>query len=109
MWQTVAPRALSLDQRRSLLLACREALNNIVKHSRASEVLVAATWQSGTLELRIEDNGRGFDPADIHPGAMGLAGLRHRLEGLGGRFQLESAAGRGTKILLHLPLPTRNQ
>ncbi len=89
---------LSLEQRRNLLLVAREALNNVVKHSAASEVRIAVQRREGSLELSIQDNGRGFDPGVVHAGAMGLTGMRRRIESLGGKFRLESAAGAGTRI-----------
>lgn len=99
------PFPLSLDQRRNLLLVAREALNNVVKHSAASEVRIAARRRDEHLELSIQDNGRGFDSGVVCPGAMGLTGMRGRVENLGGRFQLESAPGAGTRIRIKIKWP----
>ncbi len=100
------PLPLALDQRRNLLLVAREALNNVVKHSAASEVRIAARRRDGNLELSIQDNGRGFDSGVVRPGAMGLTGMRSRIESLGGRFQLESAPGAGTRIRINVKWQT---
>ncbi len=100
------PFPLSLDQRRNLLLVAREALNNVVKHSAASEVRIAARRRDNHLELSIQDNGRGFDSGVVRPGTMGLVGMRGRVENLGGRFQLESAPGTGTRIRINLKWQT---
>ncbi|MCL4787212.1 MAG: hypothetical protein KJ070_10520 [Verrucomicrobia bacterium] len=93
---------LSLEQRRNLLLVAREALNNVVKHSAASEVRIAVQRRERSLELSIQDNGSGFDSGVVRPGAMGLTGMRCRIENLGGRFQLESAPGAGTRIRINV-------
>jgi ligand-binding sensor domain-containing protein/signal transduction histidine kinase len=96
------PLSLSLDQRRNLLLVAREALNNLVKHSGAAEVSIAAWRRAGYLELAIQDNGRGFNPGDIRSGAMGLGGMRRRIESLGGHFQVESSPGAGTRVVVQI-------
>ena len=51
----------------------------------------------------IEDDGVGFDPALVREGALGLVGIRERVSILGGRFELESAPGAGTTIVVELP------
>lgn len=100
------PFPLSLDRRRNLLLVAREALNNVVKHAAASEVRIAARHRDNHLELSIQDNGRGFDSGVVCPGVMGLTGMRGRIENLGGRFQLESSPGAGTRIRIKIKWPT---
>lgn len=97
-------RTLSLDQRRNLLLVAREALNNIVKHAAATEVCIRANGSDHSLQLAIEDNGRGFDSASVRPGGLGLGSMRRRVESLGGTFELESRSGAGTKILIAIRL-----
>ncbi len=97
-------RALSLDQRRNLLLVAREALNNIVKHSAATEVCIRANGSDHSLHLAIEDNGRGFDSALVRRDGLGLPSMRRRVENLGGTFELASHAGAGTKILITMKL-----
>lgn len=100
------PLALSLDQRRNLLLVAREALNNAVKHSGATEVLITAQRRGGNLEITLCDNGCGFAPEAVRAGAMGLSGMRRRVESVGGRFELNSATGAGTTIRIHIKWQT---
>jgi ligand-binding sensor domain-containing protein/signal transduction histidine kinase len=95
-------RPLSLDQRRNLLLVAREAVNNIVKHSGASEVTIGVHAGPGHLDLSIRDNGCGFDPSTARAGALGLKGMRQRIESLGGTLHLESSPGTGTRILIEI-------
>jgi len=104
----IAPRLpehpLSVDQRRNLLLVVREAINNIVKHARATEVHVRASGSSNTLHLEIEDNGRGFDPGAARPDGLGLGSMKRRVENMGGTFELASHQGTGTKIVITIKL-----
>ncbi|MCW5553221.1 MAG: hypothetical protein KIS67_13810 [Verrucomicrobiae bacterium] len=100
------PRPLSLEQRRNLLLVAREALNNVVKHSGATEVLITARWRGGNLELMIRDNGRGFDASAVRSGTMGLSGMCRRIENLGGQFELESSPEAGTRIRIQVKWQT---
>jgi signal transduction histidine kinase len=105
-----SPRELSTDLRHNLFLAIKEALHNIVKHARASEVRLRIQFSGDTLDIVIEDNGCGFNPALERNGAVGdaqadgLRNMRQRMNDIGGQFDFESSAGMGTKIHLCLPL-----
>jgi signal transduction histidine kinase len=94
---------LTSETRHNLYLAYREALNNIAKHSAATEVWVRFQWRDNALNIVIEDNGRGFLEAEAQPGE-GLLNMRRRLEKIGGRFESESRPGAGTICRLWLPL-----
>ena len=90
--------ALTIEQRRNLLLVAREALNNIVKHAAATEVILRAYGDGQLLQLDVEDNGRSFDPAAVRPSALGLASMKRRVENLGGAFEIQSRSDTGTRI-----------
>ncbi len=102
---------LSTEARHHLFLAVKEVLNNVVRHSGASEVWLRLSMNHGSLDLTVTDNGRGISPeseagaAGRARGHEGLGNIRRRVEGLGGRFALETGAA-GTTIRLSLPLPT---
>jgi two-component system sensor histidine kinase DegS len=82
----------------------QEALANAARHSGAAVAHVWVSWLEGHLEVVVADEGRGFDPgATVDPG-IGLAGMYERAELLGGRLSIQSAAGRGTRISLDLPI-----
>jgi signal transduction histidine kinase/ligand-binding sensor domain-containing protein len=104
------PRELSTDLRHNLFLVIKEALHNIVKHARASEVRLRIQFSGDTLDIVIEDDGCGFDPALARNGATGdpladgLRNMRQRMNDIGGAFEFQSGAGMGTKIHLSLPL-----
>ena len=87
-----------------LLGVVSEALSNIARHSGASRAMVWITAEpDGSLQLRIEDNGRGFDPAAVGSlGHQGLANMRSRVETVGATMDIESDAT-GTRIEIHRP------
>jgi signal transduction histidine kinase len=104
------PAALDPESGHHLLLVVREALNNAVRHGRPGRVSVRLEGERGDLRIRIQDDGCGFVPeTDSQPGAAhyGIAGMRERIESLGGVFALDSAPGRGTGIEITLPLEPR--
>lgn len=98
---------LAADTRHNLFLAVKEALHNVVKHAAASEVRIVLTPGPAGLELLVADNGRGFTPGGAARG-NGLANMRRRLEDIGGRCDLQSEPGAGTRITFRLPLDPRH-
>lgn len=92
----------------------QEGLTNIVRHARASKVVIEINGgESGAeLEIVVRDNGRGFDDGkwagpDV-PGHGGLLGMRERVELLGGQFRMNSQPGQGTRIVALLPLQNKD-
>lgn len=88
--------------------AAQEALNNVARHARATRVEVRLGSRDGALELCIEDDGRGFEPAAAHEQSlrgmsMGLAGMRERVALAGGRVEIRSAPGAGTTLCVVFP------
>ncbi|ABE49082.1 signal transduction histidine kinase, glucose-6-phosphate specific [Methylobacillus flagellatus KT] len=81
----------------------QECLTNVTRHSNASRVDIRITIEKTMLNITVEDNGRGFNTAQL-PSGFGLAGMRERVEGLGGRFSLDSALAAGTRVNVELPL-----
>jgi PAS domain S-box-containing protein len=76
----------------------QEALHNIVKHAAAKNVRVEVRRHEGGVRLRIEDDGKGFDPDAVPDGHLGLAGMRVRADRVGARFRCTSEPGGGTTI-----------
>jgi signal transduction histidine kinase len=80
----------------------QESLNNIGKHARASRVTVSLATENGGVRLRIHDDGVGFDPLAarelVGDGHFGLAGMRERVEMVGGRLVVDSVPGEGTTV-----------
>jgi two-component system sensor histidine kinase UhpB len=83
----------------------QEALNNIAKHSRADRVDVVLEHNSEYVSLIVEDNGVGFNPSEVEAGGgFGLIGMRERAALAGADFQIESAPGSGTTVILRVPV-----
>jgi len=89
---------VSAAVRHNLFMATQEGLNNAVKHARPSQVCLRVVLSGNRLAISLEDDGCGFDPASALAGRNGLENMRQRLESVGGKFQLASAPGRGTRI-----------
>jgi signal transduction histidine kinase len=96
-------RALRADLRHNLFLAFKEALNNVIKHARASEVAIRLRLQDDRLVVSIQDDGCGFDPG-VASARNGLRNMKQRLESAGGAFECHSAPERGTRIVLAMKL-----
>jgi len=86
-----------------LLRIAQEALSNARRHARATHVTVRLTESDGYLELAIQDNGTGFDPASPEPG-FGLRTMQERVQTLNGGFEIDSALGSGTLVTVRAPL-----
>jgi two-component system sensor histidine kinase UhpB len=85
-----------------LFRVAQEALNNVARHARANSVLLRLVAQQGELRLQVIDDGLGFDPAEAR--GSGLGGMRERLRLHGGRLDLRSAPGHGTRLRAVVPL-----
>jgi signal transduction histidine kinase len=87
----------------NLYRVAQEALTNAGKHARAQHVHISLGWEAGNLIMRIQDDGRGFEtPNTLHgltsQNHFGLAGMRERVELIGGQWRLDSAPGEGTTV-----------
>ena len=89
--------------RHNVFLVVKEALQNIVKHARATEVWLRVNATNQGLRIAIEDNGRGFDRAPEDALADGLRNMRLRMKELGGECRIQSRVGAGTAIIVELP------
>ena len=88
---------------------CQEALNNVAKHARANRVQINLHYDAGAVELRIHDDGRGFDPAHIPSGHYGLSMMRERAEAVGARLTVASQPGHGTEIAVRWTKPVERE
>ena len=82
----------------ALYRLCQEGLNNIVKHAKASEVVMKLRYEVGLAELTIHDNGQGFDPAQIPSGHYGLNIMQERAQAIGAQLSVSSRIGQGTDV-----------
>jgi signal transduction histidine kinase/ligand-binding sensor domain-containing protein len=104
---------LSSEERHNLFLTFEEALNNVLKHSAATHVQVEMAFNAAEFELKVTDNGRGFEmpaapaapvPAHGGRGGNGLKNMRQRLTAIGGEYLVSSQPGQGTTITMRIPL-----
>jgi two-component system, NarL family, sensor histidine kinase DevS len=99
---------LPIETIAELLALTREGLSNVARHASATHASVLLEiGDDGTLRLEMADDGRGFDPrTSPAQGHHGLANMRSRADALGARFGIESAPGRGTRIIVTLARPS---
>ena len=90
-----------------LLMVAREAVSNAVHHAQPEEVRINVNFGRDKMQLLVIDNGRGFNPDEVltHQSShFGLIGMRERIEHLGGRFEINSAPGKGTRLCVDVPV-----
>lgn len=96
---------LDEDLQTLLFRVAQEALNNAAKHAHARQVLVRLVARGGLLQLQVLDDGRGCDTtAVLQAGGSGVGGMRERLRLYGGRLELHSVPGEGTRLRAVVPL-----
>jgi signal transduction histidine kinase len=89
----------------ALFRIVQEAVNNVLRHAQAQHVAVTLVRQADHVELRIADDGQGFDLQLPRSGRhVGLWSMRERVEQLGGQFEVRSAPGQGTAVTARVPL-----
>jgi PAS domain S-box-containing protein len=82
----------------------QEALTNVARHASAKRIVITLDEQNGELQMSIADDGIGFDADEAGHSSTGIEGMRERALLLGGRFEVHSASGEGTRIEASLPL-----
>ena len=89
----------------------QEALNNVAKHSHATEATIQLAKSDGAVRCSVKDNGAGFKVRAVSSRkgdrGLGLIGIRERVEALGGAFTITSSPGLGTQLSVKLPLTKR--
>jgi signal transduction histidine kinase len=95
---------LPLGVQQELYHIAQEALNNILKHAKASRVSVHLSFGEQQTCLEIQDDGVGFDVAHLNAGGLGLPGIHERAQKIGGHLDIASAPGKGTRIKIMVPL-----
>lgn len=90
----------------ALFRVTQEALSNVLRHSGVNQAEVRLCYETVEVRLQVSDHGRGFDPVETFrpPRGWGLAGMRERIEAVGGTLQLISAPGQGTTVDVLIPL-----
>jgi signal transduction histidine kinase len=94
------PTPLPAEVQMAFYRTAQEALNNIVKHAGATSATVSLRWLPGGLQLGVHDDGRGFDPAAVPAGHLGLGGMHERAAAIGATLFVRAAPGEGTHLTL---------
>lgn len=102
-------KPLPADLRKNVFLSVKEALHNIVKHSKATEARLQISYQETNLVITLEDNGQGGAPpgardAGLAVGHDGLKNMRERMRAAGGTFMIEERPSGGTQVTLRVPV-----
>jgi signal transduction histidine kinase len=101
----VAAARFGDERAETILRMAQEALRNVERHARATRVVVRLqSADDARLELRIEDNGVGFDPKAQRPGHYGIVGLREQAELIGAELLIDSRPNEGTSLRISLRL-----
>ncbi len=98
---------ISPELRHNVFLVAKEAVNNLVKHARASSVWLRLRLEPGHFVLEIEDDGCGLGPEAVNKGRNGLRNMRKRMEDVGGQFAIGPGPARGTLARISAPLENR--
>jgi ligand-binding sensor domain-containing protein/signal transduction histidine kinase len=90
--------SMSAEVRRNVFLVFKESLNNVLKHSGATEVTLSMTQSANTIIFHVQDNGRGFDPSSPSPFRNGMVNMKRRMDEIGGKLNIISERGKGTRV-----------
>ena len=102
--EPAAEEILTGEEARELVMITREAVSNCVRHARATRIVIALRHLGSRVQLRIRDNGSGFD-GELRPAkGLGFARMEERVQKIGGRLNIQSKVGRGTCITAHVYL-----
>jgi signal transduction histidine kinase len=106
------PQTLPEVVEENLLRIGQEALANIIKHSKATDVEIGLQFESQQVNLQVKDNGTGFDRQNAvgpHEGHFGLLGMSERAKRLGGQLKIFSELGKGTLVRAEIPLNSSSE
>lgn len=96
-----------LDENTEIVLyrVLQECVNNVIKHSQASQLDISLMKDTDGISVSIEDNGKGFNPKELGEDAgIGLKNMQARIDYLNGTIDFDSAPGRGTLVAIHIPV-----
>ncbi|UZE26086.1 PAS domain S-box protein [Pseudomonas sp. B21-056] len=101
-----APSArLLLDDERATAIfrVIQESLTNVCRHAQASRVEIHLEQDAEHLQIEVRDNGKGFDPAQLPKGTLGMLGMRERGHMVGGTVTIDSTPGQGARVRVNIP------
>ena len=98
------PPSMDANVSLGLYRIVQEALQNVTRHSQAMSAEVSVTCDEHQIALQVADSGVGFDPAHVPHAGLGLVSMRERVAALDGRLAIDAVPGRGTQIMVRIPL-----
>jgi signal transduction histidine kinase len=104
----LAPPPLPSDVRIALFRSAQEAISNVLKHADATQLEISLQGEDGRVRLRVEDDGQGFEPEAAfqkEAPSWGLKIMRERIESIGGKVQILSEPGAGTRVTFEIERP----
>jgi len=103
--QVIGDDELPLTQEQNLLVyrVIQESIQNVLKHAQATEVSIILNNSTDTVDVKITDDGKGFEIEKLNYNSLGLRNMLHRAKLLKGELKISSTIGNGTEILLHIP------
>ncbi len=107
--ETLPDYGLNSEERHQLFLTFKEALNNVIRHSGATEVRIGLGIVERELVIKVEDNGHGINATAGQGSSDGLKGMQQRLHQLGGRCEIAANANGGTSVKLVIPVRLRKE
>jgi len=104
------PRLLASPIQRNVINIFREILTNIENHAHARQVDLVFNWKKKYFEIKVDDDGVGFDPAlPVQYGHFGLVNIRERAAESNARLSISSQPGQGTQIALSIPYEDKHE
>ena len=102
-------RSMSMDKKRNIYLICKELINNALKHSQCTKIVLRCSVKASHLSICFSDNGKGFDVAAVDKkrnseSGMGLLFMKERIQYINGRVFMNSIPGEGTRITFNIPI-----
>ncbi len=101
------PHRFNTNFESSAFRLIQESVSNALKHAEAKDIWVKVEWLRDKVNISIKDNGVGFDEKEVTDKSFGLIGMKERLDLLKGEMDITSTQGKGTHILIKLPLPEK--
>jgi PAS domain S-box-containing protein len=98
------PQHLDATFEENLLRIAQQAMDNALQHAQAKGIRIELVFSEKEVGLRIRDDGRGFVSSTAPRGGLGITGMRERAEEIGGKCELKSQPGKGTRVTVKVPL-----
>lgn len=102
-------RRISPDYEVAIFRLVQESVNNALKHGKPHQIIVKLEWLRDEINVVVRDDGSGFDTANIREGSFGLIGMKERIDLLKGTINITSNIGKGTIIIMKVPIAIEDE